>query len=724
MSRPVLMVALASIACSPLAAGGQSTFVSAAELGREAAVEEMLRLFEYRENDTAGELGSSLVGRFPDDPTINALSLIAYSRYGGQFEALPLAERNVERWPDDAWTHAALAVALQKPARRQEALQAAGRARVLAPRDAYLLTQLGPVYAGSGAEYIAAIDSFIAEGHATAELRVRRANHMRVIANRATPRDTALHRQAMDEYAAIRADWPMHPGAYWIEGEVLFSERRNEEALMLLERATELAATSGAINHYWRALRVRPGSSPAEGEAQVRAAADAWVEARGGSVGALHVAVMFFGIKDGAHFADRLITSYPNSWHAAQLEYQRAWAMGEAAEELIGPDSITAVQGYREALRRVRRLPGVNANASLGALADLIWSIAPDPATGAEEIWDLHQELEQGLEAVGAGHWNEYVRYTTVPRALAERGARLIQVEALARRGAEIREMILEQSRQTYTVAEYADELDWLQADFRTTLGSIYLARGDLAAARSELEKAYDKIKTDPETAFQLGRVAEAAGEIEDAESWYSVGYGLEQSKFDYRRNHEALRRIFTSRHGSADGFDEYLSAVDEREKARRREKVLADRLEELRALPEFTLEWLNGEGKFDSRGLQGKVTVINFWGVWCPPCVREAPEIQRFSERFRDHPEVVFLTVSNDDNPQLTRDWMKEKGYDFPVLIEETLNRAASVRVYPTTYFIDRAGRISFSAIGASAGLVDEYTWRVETLLQEDASR
>jgi hypothetical protein len=82
--------------------------------------------------------------------------------------------------------------------------------------------------------------------------------------------------------------------------------------------------------------------------------------------------------------------------------------------------------------------------------------------------------------------------------------------------------------------------------------------------------------------------------------------------------------------------------------------------------------------GRFSSESLKGKVAVINFWGVWCSPCVREAPQVQQFAEEFRDRPA----------NPTPYR---------------------------PTLFWTGRPRPVG---IGASLWLVDAYTWRIEALL------
>jgi hypothetical protein len=77
-----------------------------------------------------------------------------------------------------------------------------------------------------------------------------------------------------------------------------------------------------------------------------------------------------------------------------------------------------------------------------------------------------------------------------------------------------------------------------------------------------------------------------------------------------------------------------------------------------------------------------------------------------------------VFLTVANDTNPETTRGFMKERGYDFPVIFDEGLVQMANIWAFPTTLFVDREGNIVFSYIGSGDRIVDDYTWRVEALL------
>ena len=44
---------------------------------------------------------------------------------------------------------------------------------------------------------------------------------------------------------------------------------------------------------------------------------------------------------------------------------------------------------------------------------------------------------------------------------------------------------------------------------------------------------------------------------------------------------------------------------------------------------------------------LPGKVTLLNFWGTWCPPCRRELPGLVRLADRLRSEPAFQLVAVS-----------------------------------------------------------------------------
>ena len=135
--------------------------------------------------------------------------------------------------------------------------------------------------------------------------------------------------------------------------------------------------------------------------------------------------------------------------------------------------------------------------------------------------------------------------------------------------------------------------------------------------------------------------------------------------------------------------------------------------------LPAFTLVSLAGD-TVRSSALAGHVTVINFWGMWCGPCVMEMPEVQRYWRQVAQDSTVRLLTINNDPDLTALREWMQRRQYDLPVLVDAGYAGRAGVQAYPTTWFVDRAGRIAFSKSGWSEELAEEFGWRVETLKAE----
>lgn len=107
----------------------------------------------------------------------------------------------------------------------------------------------------------------------------------------------------------------------------------------------------------------------------------------------------------------------------------------------------------------------------------------------------------------------------------------------------------------------------------------------------------------------------------------------------------------------------------------------------------DWILRRLNGnEVKLEE--FRGQVLFINMWATWCEPCVQELESIQDLMASPAAR-EVVFVLVSPED-PEPVERFLRIHGYDLPVFLEvQDMPPAFGLEVLPTTWIVDRDGRI-----------------------------
>ena len=128
----------------------------------------------------------------------------------------------------------------------------------------------------------------------------------------------------------------------------------------------------------------------------------------------------------------------------------------------------------------------------------------------------------------------------------------------------------------------------------------------------------------------------------------------------------------------------------------------------------DFEVRLFDGERFRLSEQYAEKVVVINFWYPSCAPCREEMPEFQRAWEELEGSP-VRFLGLfvpSGFDTEPMAREFVDEFGltFDFATDGRATIATAYGIEFYPTTWFIDRGGRIASRHAGTldAPGITD----------------
>ena len=92
----------------------------------------------------------------------------------------------------------------------------------------------------------------------------------------------------------------------------------------------------------------------------------------------------------------------------------------------------------------------------------------------------------------------------------------------------------------------------------------------------------------------------------------------------------------------------------------------------------------------------RGKMVFLNFWATWCAPCRDEMPSMQVLYDELSDEGlEIVAVNVLETED--MVSAFVEENGFTYSVMLDSDgrVSLRYSVRAYPTTYIIDRAGNV-----------------------------
>jgi peroxiredoxin len=117
---------------------------------------------------------------------------------------------------------------------------------------------------------------------------------------------------------------------------------------------------------------------------------------------------------------------------------------------------------------------------------------------------------------------------------------------------------------------------------------------------------------------------------------------------------------------------------------------------------PAFILETLDGD-TVSLEALRGEVVLVNFWATWCPPCRVEMPGFERV---YRDKREQGFTIVAISTDRTGTapvREFLAARQLTFPagMATPDVVREFGGVRALPTSFLIDRQGRIRHQVSG-----------------------
>jgi thiol-disulfide isomerase/thioredoxin len=123
---------------------------------------------------------------------------------------------------------------------------------------------------------------------------------------------------------------------------------------------------------------------------------------------------------------------------------------------------------------------------------------------------------------------------------------------------------------------------------------------------------------------------------------------------------------------------------------------------EKRNAAADFELTDADGR-KFKLSDYKGKVVLLNFWATWCGPCKLEIPWFIDFEKTYRDKGFSVIGVSLDEEGWEVVKPYLEARkvNYRSTVGTDAVAQLYGGIEALPTTFVIDREGRIASTHVG-----------------------
>jgi cytochrome c biogenesis protein CcmG/thiol:disulfide interchange protein DsbE len=118
---------------------------------------------------------------------------------------------------------------------------------------------------------------------------------------------------------------------------------------------------------------------------------------------------------------------------------------------------------------------------------------------------------------------------------------------------------------------------------------------------------------------------------------------------------------------------------------------------------PDFELKSLDGR-TVKLSDFRGKAVLLNFWATYCGPCRVEMPWLRDIYKQYQAQGlEIVGVSMDDDGEKQQVTDFVREINVNYTILMgnHSVGDAYGGARFLPQTFFIDRDGKVTGSAVG-----------------------
>jgi len=96
---------------------------------------------------------------------------------------------------------------------------------------------------------------------------------------------------------------------------------------------------------------------------------------------------------------------------------------------------------------------------------------------------------------------------------------------------------------------------------------------------------------------------------------------------------------------------------------------------------------------------------------------VRALPAFEALVDKYRNDPDVVIVSIDTWDPPGQLKHWLEKNPRDMLIVLDDGYAERIGLSTFPTTWLLDRAGRLQYRFTGDIENLVEEHSWLIEEL-------
>lgn len=139
--------------------------------------------------------------------------------------------------------------------------------------------------------------------------------------------------------------------------------------------------------------------------------------------------------------------------------------------------------------------------------------------------------------------------------------------------------------------------------------------------------------------------------------------------------------------------------------------------------LPQINTITLDGDSVTGEEFIGNKLTILNIWATWCPPCIAELPHLQEISEYYADENIKVIGVMQDGVTSKLGIDedvvntgktLLEDASAKYMVILPDKIiaeEFLSQMQYFPTTFFIDSEGNVVKTVVGSK----DTKGWKKE---------